>query len=216
MSYLVRNSMLSWLALLALAGIVSGCGSSKENEPHREENLTALAARQGAQEYLRSLGSQGDLIMVIPGEVVTWKRSDGYLYYTVPAWDFNFRDPANLTKITSVEVRINRGQEGELTTHSNVIDFNFSKELAIAFEPIVDWKIDSDQAENFARNEPWFPGGIFMLKMRKVDRKSVPVWVLPYRYFDKVVRGIRADNGKFVYLTEEEDTWTSIKPTDWH
>ena len=101
-----------------------------------------------------------------------------------------------------------------MTINGKITDINFPKELSLISNPITGWKIDNDEAEDFARKEGGFPDrGTFMLKMRDVDGNFMPVWILPYRYEDSIIRGIRADNGEFVYLIrEEEDKWTVSKP----
>lgn len=207
-----RRFMRGYIVFLMLTSMVLGSCARGQKEPVREENATALVAKRSAEIKLQSLGKQGDLIMVVAESFVTWEGDDGTLYYTVPAWVFVFRDPKEMTQTTSIEVRIQK-REG-LTINGKITDINFPKELSLISNPITGWKIDNDEAEDFARKEGGFPDrGTFMLKMRDVDGNFMPVWILPYRYEDSIIRGIRADNGEFVYLIrEEEDKWTVSKP----
>jgi hypothetical protein len=114
-----------------------------------------------------------------------------------------------------------------LDFYSRITDW--SRKLAET-PPIRNWIIDSDEAMEIAITESGYVGsagglysgggGALILNMRNADGQFVPMWITPIKHID-VIRGIRADNGKFVYLkstagpdsTGPDSTfWTSIKP----
>lgn len=214
---MIDYKRLIWCCVIVLAIEKASLGycQPRDNGPFFEENLTAMVAMRSAEIKLKSLDRKANLILVISQSFASWIKKDSSVYYTIPAWIFVFRDPVDVAKTTCIEVRIQRDDRERLTINSRITDINFPKALTTHLKPITGWRIDSDQAEDRARKEGAFPAdGFYMLKMGDVEGIHTPIWIIPYSYNDQLIRGVRADNGVFVYpLGKEVDKWTQAKPT---